>query len=59
MYYFTYFVAGTYKLMKLEYQKQGFDITRIKDKIYFLCKGVYVDLDENLYNDIMSKKLNL
>lgn len=52
-------ITGTYKLKKLEYQEQGYDITRIKDKIYFLSKGTYVVLDERLYNDIISKKLSL
>lgn len=52
-------ITGTYKLKKLEYQEQGYDITQVKDKIYFLSKGVYVDLDESLHNDIMSKKLSL
>lgn len=51
--------TGTYKLKKLEYQQQGYDITQVKEKIYFLSKGTYVELDENLHNDILSKKLSL
>lgn len=52
-------ITGTYKLKKHEYQQQGYDITQVKDKIYFLSKGTYVELDESLYNDIVSKKLSL
>jgi len=43
-------------MKKVELQKEGFDVTRIKDKLYFNSSGKYVPLDEALYNSIISGK---
>ena len=29
-------MTGTYKLQKTELQKEGFDVTRVQDPIYFM-----------------------
>ena len=43
--------------MKKNFMQEGYDITKIKDKIYFLLKGKYTLLDKSLFNDIMSGKV--
>nr|CAD7602800.1 unnamed protein product [Timema genevievae] len=53
-------VTGTYKLMKKELQKEGFDPTVIKDRLYFLSpSGTYELLTEDVYNQIFSGKIRL
>ena len=49
---------GTYKLKKNDLQKEGFDLSKITDPIYFLNAklGKYVKLDGELYRDIMAGK---
>ncbi|CAG7716241.1 unnamed protein product [Allacma fusca] len=51
--------TGTYKLKKLELQKEGFDITSINDKVYFYHKGKYVLLEKGLYSQIMNGQIRL
>jgi len=43
----------------VDYQKEGFDINKIKDKVYMYSNSKYVPLDEELYNDVMSGKRRL
>ncbi|CAN7993564.1 unnamed protein product [Ixodes hexagonus] len=47
--------TGTYKIKKVDLQKQEFDITKIRDPIYFLDStvGEYILLDEKLYEKIL------
>ena len=40
--------------MKKNFMQEGYDITKITDKIYFLLNGKYTLLDKSLYNDIMA-----
>ncbi|XP_033225126.1 long-chain fatty acid transport protein 4-like [Belonocnema kinseyi] len=51
-------MTGTFKLKKKNLQEDGFNITKIKDAVYFLEKsGTYVRLTESLYNDIIAEKV--
>ena len=43
-------------MKKVDLQKEGFNVTAIKDKMYFYSNGKYVPLDETLYNSIISGK---
>lgn len=52
-------LTSTFKLKKVDLQKQGFDINSIKDKIYFLDKGKYVPLGEDVYKKLLSGKMRL
>ncbi|XP_037033095.1 long-chain fatty acid transport protein 4 [Bradysia coprophila] len=46
-------MTGTFKLKKLDLQKQGFDPSAIDDKLYYLTsKGTYSILDRNVYEQI-------
>nr|XP_023024410.1 long-chain fatty acid transport protein 1-like [Leptinotarsa decemlineata] len=53
-------VTGTFKVKKMELQKDGFDLETIRDALYFLDakKGVYIPL-EHVYENIISQKLKL
>ena len=46
--------TGTFKHQKEELKKQGFNPSLIKDKLYFLQKDNYVEIDHTLYNRIHS-----
>ncbi|XP_011303224.1 long-chain fatty acid transport protein 4 [Fopius arisanus] len=53
-------LTGTYKLKKGDLQVQGFDITQIKDPVYFLEKsGNYVRLTEQLHHDLVEEKIRV
>lgn len=53
-------VSGTYKLKKIDLQKEGFDVGLIKDQLYFCNnKGVYEELTPEAYNDILAGKIRL
>ncbi len=54
-------LTGSFKLSKTNLEKDGFDINRIKDPLYFLDRkvGTYVLLDASLYEDILSGRLLL
>jgi len=46
---------GTFKLQKIDLQKEAFDIEKIKeDSFYLLKEGSYVPLDKDLYDSIIS-----
>lgn len=46
-------MTGTFKLKKVDLQKEGFDPTKIDDKIYYLTtRGTYDLLDANIYEKI-------
>lgn len=51
--------TGTFKLSKVKMQREGFDVTNIKDALYFLDKGQYKRLDQEMYQMIMSGKVRL
>ena len=46
--------TGTFKHQKEDLKKQGFNPSLIKDKLYFLQKDNYVEIDQSLYNRIHS-----
>ena len=46
--------TGTFKHQKEDLKKQGFNPSLIKDKLYFLQKDNYVEIDQALYNRIHS-----
>lgn len=46
-------MTGTFKLKKLDLQKEGFDPSKIDDKLYYLTsKGTYSILDKTVYEQI-------
>lgn len=58
--YHLHFFAGTFKLKKLEKQKEGFNPNTISDKLYFLDKlGKYVNLTPELYQKIEKEQAGL
>ena len=46
--------TGTFKHQKEDLKQQGFNPSLIKDKLYFLQKDNYVEIDQALYNRIHS-----
>ncbi|XP_027840257.2 long-chain fatty acid transport protein 4-like [Aphis gossypii] len=53
-------MTGTYKLKKLDLQRDGYDIGRVKDQLYFYnSKGIYQELTSEAYSDILSGKIRL
>ncbi|KAL4100912.1 hypothetical protein QTP88_020937 [Uroleucon formosanum] len=52
-------MTGTYKLKKIDLQRDGYDIERIKDQVYYSNKGIYQELTIEAYTDIMSGKIRL
>ncbi|KAK5647257.1 hypothetical protein RI129_002149 [Pyrocoelia pectoralis] len=52
-------ITATFKLKKMELQKEGFNVNAIKDKIYVLKSDEYILLTEEIYNDIINHKLRL
>lgn len=51
--------TGTYKFKKIRLQDEGFDITKIKDSLYFLSGGKFVPLDRDLFDKINSGRIRL
>ncbi len=54
-------LTGTYKLKKTELQSEGFDLTKVKDPIYFLNSKLkkYVRMDSDLYRNILSGEVKV
>jgi solute carrier family 27 fatty acid transporter 1/4 len=54
-------MTGTFKLKKTDLQQEGFDIEKVKDRLFLYdAKNVtYVELTHNKYNDIMTGKIRL
>ncbi|KAK2713733.1 hypothetical protein QYM36_009570 [Artemia franciscana] len=54
-------MTGTYKLRKVDFQKEGFDPIKIKDKLFMFDSKAdkYVPLTEQVYSDILSGKVRL
>ncbi|KOX73053.1 Long-chain fatty acid transport protein 1 [Melipona quadrifasciata] len=59
--YFNEFIyLSTFKLKKKDLQEDGFNIKKVTDPIYFLDNsGVYVNLSEQIYNNILEGKVRL
>lgn len=47
-------LTGTFKLMKTDLQREGFDPTVITDKLYFRQATSFTQLTRPLYRDILS-----
>lgn len=54
-------LTGTFKLKKVDLQQDGFDPSKIKDKLYFLDQksGKFVVLDRKIFEDLDSGKMRL
>jgi solute carrier family 27 (fatty acid transporter), member 1/4 len=53
-------MTGTFKIKKLDLQKEGFDITKVSDPIYFMQKdGSYILLTSQIYQKILDGKADL
>lgn len=54
-------LTGTYKMRKVDYQKEGFDVNKIKDEIYFFdnTSQTYVLLTNALYEQLESGKMRV
>ncbi|XP_055903657.1 long-chain fatty acid transport protein 4 [Eupeodes corollae] len=52
--------TATFKLKKRDLQVEGFDITKVKDPIYYLNKdGIYREMTQSQFDDIQSGKARL
>ncbi len=47
-------ITGTFKHQKVDYRKEGFDPSAIKDALYMLRDGAYVPIDADLYAQVES-----
>ena len=54
-------LTGTYKLRKVDYQKEGFDLGKIADEIYFMepSSQCYVPFTPNLQKKLESGELRI
>lgn len=54
-------LTGTFKLKKIDLQKDGYDITKVEDKLYFYNarSSRYDELTEEVYEDIQKGKVRL
>lgn len=54
-------MTGTFKVRKVDLQKEGFDINIIKDPLYFFDakNSTYIQLDSTIYENILSGRLKL
>ncbi|XP_044746238.1 long-chain fatty acid transport protein 4-like isoform X2 [Coccinella septempunctata] len=53
--------TGTFKIQKTILQEEGFDRNVIQDELYFLNPSTkeYVELDSNIYEDIINSRIRL
>lgn len=54
-------LTGTFKLKKIDLQKEGYDISRVKDDIYFYDakQNAFKKLTKEVYDDIVHEKMRL
>ncbi|BES89461.1 AMP-Hypothetical protein enzyme [Nesidiocoris tenuis] len=52
-------LTGTFKMKKVTLQKEGFDPTKIEDKLYVRQGATYVPLTAELYSSIVDGKVKL
>ncbi|KAL1123801.1 hypothetical protein AAG570_001572 [Ranatra chinensis] len=53
-------MTGTYKMKKLDLQREGFDPSKIKDKLYYTASnGAYEPLTPEIYSQIETFKIRL
>ena len=51
--------TGTFKHRKIELQKEGFDLSVVKDPVYLFLDGKYVVFSEELLSELRSGSLRL
>jgi hypothetical protein len=44
---------GTFKISKVELQKEGYDLEKVQDPLYFLSKDGYIPLESGLLRKIV------
>ncbi len=55
-------MTGTYKMKKTDYQKDGFDLSKVKGDALFFLEGssqTYVPLTETLYQKLATGQMRL
>jgi solute carrier family 27 fatty acid transporter 1/4 len=52
-------MTGTYKMKKMDLQKEGFDVTIITDKIYLFSNGKYILVDNEVYSKLRKGQMRL
>lgn len=52
-------LTGTHKIRKVELQKEGYNIEKMNDSVYFLGKKGYSKIDENFYNELIDGKIRV
>jgi len=52
-------LTGTFKLQKVDLQKEGYNPAKVKDPLYFFKGDSYLPLTTDLYNDIVSGKIKM
>ena len=52
-------ITATFKIKKTVLQKDGFDPSRIKDKLFFLSGNEYVPLTSQIYQDIVNGQVRI
>lgn len=50
-------VTGTFKLRKVDLQKEGFDPKAIRDRLYYWTNGKFEDLTPEAYDNIQNGKI--
>lgn len=56
-----FFPEGTYKLKKLDLQKEGYNPSAVEDSLYFLdaSSGDYQPLTQDVYNKVNDGSIRL
>jgi hypothetical protein len=44
---------GTFKISKVELRKEGYDLEKVQDQLYFLSKEGYIPLESGLLRKIV------
>lgn len=52
-------LTGTFKIKKTDLQKEGFNPSAVKDKLYLYSSNDYVPLTEELYDNLITGKIRL
>lgn len=52
-------ITGTFKIKKTELQKDGFDPSKIKDKLYVRSGKEYVPMTSQLYQNILKGEIKI
>ena len=52
-------ITGTFKHQKVDYQREGYDPSRVDDPLYLLQGDAYVPLDKAVFESIQSGRTTL